>query len=217
MQKWLDMSNRVQAMSILCLSSQVWERVSQVKSQIVIFWSERLIMVLSRDESPLFLACPPPPMSLLLCGWVDSSLGSIVQRSVSGMSYLQMPALSRLHERGLAEMFCSVFYSGPIKTIIAATRLFILFFSISKSLSVQWQSIGLANLECMVSPLLYSWGFLTHGAWSLRSSGLVSAVKVRWMWNLNPHEYHYALEFSQILHVGTFSDPLQGYSFWKIK
>lgn len=53
----------------------------------------------------------------------------VTSRRVDLLPPLQMPALSTgCVDRGPAEMFYSPFYSGPVKAIIAAARLFVLFF-----------------------------------------------------------------------------------------
>lgn len=53
----------------------------------------------------------------------------VINLRVDLLPSLQMPALSTgCMDMGPAEMFYSPFYSGPIKAIIAAASLFILFF-----------------------------------------------------------------------------------------
>lgn len=148
------------------------------------------------------------------CGWAGSILNSPGQWSIAEWSCC--PPFRHLHGQGISRNVYCPFYFRAIKATMASARLFMLVFLDSDPLHPT-PEYWMVNQECAVFPLLCFWGFLTHGARSLRSPGLISTIKVRWMWNLNPHEYHYATEFSQILHAGTFSGLLQGYSSWKIK
>lgn len=212
--------------SFLSAAKRRWGQGSQVKTQIVLCWSEELIIACPSNEEKQKRSAPclsrsyhEATAALGVGEWV-SSLGSVVQWPVAGLTccplFRCLPSPQAAWTGDQQKCFIPPFILDPLKPSLLLPGCLYCFF-ITKSLSIQCQSTGLANQECAVSSVLCSWGFLTHGAWSLRSSGLISAVKVRRMWNLNPHEYHYAPEFSQILHAGTFSDPLQGYSSWKIK
>lgn len=204
------------AMSILYLSRQVLVRVALAGDD-----SNCCLLVRGahngsskwRGEVGALRSLPVPLLRLLPCGWVDGSMGSAAQWPISRLTcyplFRCLPSPQAAWTGDQQKCFSSPFILDQLKPSLLLPGCLYCFF-ITKSLSVQCQRIGPANLFC-------SWRSLTRGAWSSRSSGLVSAVKVRWMWNLNLHEYHYAPEFSQILHAGTFSDPLQGYSSWKIK
>ena len=97
------------------------------------------------------------PMGVWVCGQQLGLRCPVIDHRVDSLPSLQMPALSTgCMDSGLPETFYSSFYSGPIKAIIAAARLFTFFFFSSLRASpsnvriLDWQTKSVRFPPCSV-------------------------------------------------------------------